>query len=63
MNFSFVLCSSIDCAFFFFFVLSNHLPLRSRRNALERVPDWLCDSSKLEVLDLNHNCMAELPVR
>lgn len=64
MNFSFVLCS-IFFAFFciFFFVLSNHLPLRSRRNALERVPDWLCNSSKLEVLDLNHNCVAELPVR
>uniref|UniRef100_A0A8C5DYL6 PH domain leucine-rich repeat-containing protein phosphatase 1-like n=1 Tax=Gouania willdenowi TaxID=441366 RepID=A0A8C5DYL6_GOUWI len=32
-------------------------------NKLDRVPDWLCDCSRLEVLDINHNCVSELPVR
>uniref|UniRef100_A0A3B5LFD7 PPM-type phosphatase domain-containing protein n=1 Tax=Xiphophorus couchianus TaxID=32473 RepID=A0A3B5LFD7_9TELE len=26
------------------------------------VPDWLCQSNRLEVLDINHNCVTELPV-
>lgn len=33
------------------------------RNKLGCVPDWMCESSKLEVLDINHNSIAELPVR
>lgn len=32
-------------------------------NMLCFVPDWLCDSAKLEVLDLNHNCLTELPIQ
>ncbi|XP_076010618.1 PH domain leucine-rich repeat protein phosphatase 1-like [Genypterus blacodes] len=32
-------------------------------NKLDRVPDWVCDSSRLEVLDINHNSVTELPVR
>ncbi|XP_041790927.1 PH domain leucine-rich repeat-containing protein phosphatase 1-like [Chelmon rostratus] len=32
-------------------------------NKLGCVPEWVCESSKLEVLDINHNCVAELPVR
>lgn len=27
------------------------------------VPDWVYESSRLEVLDINHNCVTELPVR
>ncbi|KAM3875805.1 PH domain leucine-rich repeat-containing protein phosphatase 1-like [Diretmus argenteus] len=33
------------------------------RNKLDRVPDWVCDSSSLEVLDINHNSVTELPIR
>ncbi|CAL1592670.1 unnamed protein product [Knipowitschia caucasica] len=33
------------------------------RNMLCSVPDWLCDSRKLEVLELNHNCLTELPIQ
>lgn len=32
-------------------------------NQLDCVPESLCESSRLEVLDLNHNSVAELPVR
>ncbi|KAK2835007.1 hypothetical protein Q5P01_015491 [Channa striata] len=32
-------------------------------NKLGCVPDWVCESSKLEVLDINHNAVIELPVR
>ncbi|CAN9500761.1 unnamed protein product [Ophioblennius macclurei] len=32
-------------------------------NQLGCVPDWVCESSRLEVLDINHNCIAELPVQ
>ncbi|XP_029684040.1 LOW QUALITY PROTEIN: PH domain leucine-rich repeat-containing protein phosphatase 1-like [Takifugu rubripes] len=32
-------------------------------NQLRCVPEWLCDSSRLEVLDVSHNAVAELPVR
>ncbi|KAM9357855.1 PH domain leucine-rich repeat protein phosphatase 1-like [Symphorus nematophorus] len=32
-------------------------------NKLGCVPEWVCESSKLEVLDINHNSVTELPVR
>ncbi|KAM3619775.1 uncharacterized protein V6R79_013409 [Siganus canaliculatus] len=32
-------------------------------NQLGGVPEWVCDSCKLEVLDINHNCVTELPPR
>ncbi|CAL8244874.1 unnamed protein product [Lota lota] len=33
------------------------------RNLLEYLPDWVCDSRKLEVLDIAHNTLTELPSR
>ncbi|XP_048886079.1 PH domain leucine-rich repeat-containing protein phosphatase 2 isoform X1 [Brienomyrus brachyistius] len=33
------------------------------RNLLEYLPDWVCDTRKLEVLDVTHNLLAELPGR
>uniref|UniRef100_F7G0V1 protein-serine/threonine phosphatase n=1 Tax=Ornithorhynchus anatinus TaxID=9258 RepID=F7G0V1_ORNAN len=33
------------------------------RNRLENVPEWVCDSPKLEVLDVGHNRIRELPAR
>ncbi|XP_053101074.1 PH domain leucine-rich repeat-containing protein phosphatase 1 [Hemicordylus capensis] len=33
------------------------------RNHLESLPDWVCDSRKLEVLDIGHNQIRELPAR
>ncbi|KAM6454210.1 PH domain leucine-rich repeat-containing protein phosphatase 1 isoform 1-T1 [Liasis olivaceus] len=33
------------------------------RNHLESLPEWVCDSRKLEVLDLGHNHIRELPAR
>ncbi|CAL8351779.1 unnamed protein product [Merluccius merluccius] len=33
------------------------------RNQLEYLPDWVCDSRKMEVLDLEHNILTELPSR
>ncbi|XP_017333014.1 PH domain leucine-rich repeat-containing protein phosphatase 2 isoform X1 [Ictalurus punctatus] len=32
-------------------------------NVLECLPDWVCDSRKLEVLDVSHNLLLELPAR
>ncbi|XP_027034244.1 PH domain leucine-rich repeat-containing protein phosphatase 2 isoform X2 [Tachysurus fulvidraco] len=32
-------------------------------NVMENLPDWVCDSRKLEVLDVSHNLLSELPVR
>ncbi|XP_034438093.1 LOW QUALITY PROTEIN: PH domain leucine-rich repeat-containing protein phosphatase 1-like [Hippoglossus hippoglossus] len=32
-------------------------------NKLECVPDWVCESSRLEVLDISHNSVTELPIR
>ncbi|XP_053369723.1 PH domain leucine-rich repeat-containing protein phosphatase 2 [Clarias gariepinus] len=32
-------------------------------NVLEYLPDWVCDSRKLEVLDVSHNLLLELPAR
>nr|XP_019961670.1 PREDICTED: PH domain leucine-rich repeat-containing protein phosphatase 1-like [Paralichthys olivaceus] len=32
-------------------------------NKLGCVPDWVCDSSRLEVLDISHNSVTELPIR
>ncbi|XP_005937279.1 PH domain leucine-rich repeat protein phosphatase 1 [Haplochromis burtoni] len=32
-------------------------------NKLGCVPDWVWESSRLEVLDISHNCVTELPVR
>ncbi|XP_044056328.1 PH domain leucine-rich repeat-containing protein phosphatase 1-like [Siniperca chuatsi] len=32
-------------------------------NKLECVPEWVCESSRLEVLDINHNSVTELPIR
>ncbi|XP_012874350.1 PREDICTED: PH domain leucine-rich repeat-containing protein phosphatase 1, partial [Dipodomys ordii] len=33
------------------------------RNHLENVPEWVCESRKLEVLDIGHNQICELPAR
>ncbi|XP_021053710.1 PH domain leucine-rich repeat-containing protein phosphatase 1 [Mus pahari] len=33
------------------------------RNCLESVPEWVCESRKLEVLDIGHNQICELPAR
>ncbi|XP_046527978.1 PH domain leucine-rich repeat-containing protein phosphatase 1 [Equus quagga] len=33
------------------------------RNRLENVPEWICESRKLEVLDIGHNQICELPAR
>uniref|UniRef100_A0A4W6F904 PH domain and leucine rich repeat protein phosphatase 1 n=1 Tax=Lates calcarifer TaxID=8187 RepID=A0A4W6F904_LATCA len=32
-------------------------------NKLGCVPDWVCESSRLEVLDINHNSVTEVPIR
>ncbi|XP_066504233.1 PH domain leucine-rich repeat-containing protein phosphatase 2 [Hoplias malabaricus] len=32
-------------------------------NLLEYLPDWVCDSRKIEVLDVSHNLLLELPAR
>ncbi|KAK3561648.1 hypothetical protein QTP86_012469 [Hemibagrus guttatus] len=32
-------------------------------NVMEYLPDWVCDSRKLEVLDVSHNLLLELPAR
>uniref|UniRef100_A0A6Q2YCY4 PH domain leucine-rich repeat-containing protein phosphatase 2 n=1 Tax=Esox lucius TaxID=8010 RepID=A0A6Q2YCY4_ESOLU len=33
------------------------------RNLLDYLPDWVCDSRKIEVLDVTHNVLSELPAR
>ncbi|KAJ8400489.1 hypothetical protein AAFF_G00396130 [Aldrovandia affinis] len=33
------------------------------RNLLEYLPDWVCDTRKIEVLDVTHNLLSELPAR
>ncbi|XP_036376831.1 PH domain leucine-rich repeat-containing protein phosphatase 1-like [Megalops cyprinoides] len=33
------------------------------RNRLESLPEWVCESKKLEVLDISHNLICELPIR
>lgn len=30
---------------------------------MEALPDWLCEAKKLEVLDMSHNLIADLPAR
>ncbi|XP_062869127.1 PH domain leucine-rich repeat-containing protein phosphatase 2 [Trichomycterus rosablanca] len=32
-------------------------------NCVEYLPDWVCDSRKIEVLDVSHNLLLELPAR
>ncbi|XP_077450689.1 PH domain leucine-rich repeat protein phosphatase 1-like isoform X2 [Stigmatopora argus] len=32
-------------------------------NKLDAVPNWVCENSRLEVLDINHNSVTELPIR
>ncbi|XP_064168565.1 PH domain leucine-rich repeat-containing protein phosphatase 2 [Anguilla rostrata] len=32
-------------------------------NLLEYLPDWVCDTRKIEVLDVTHNFLSELPAR
>uniref|UniRef100_A0A8D0CEY4 PH domain leucine-rich repeat-containing protein phosphatase 2 n=2 Tax=Scleropages formosus TaxID=113540 RepID=A0A8D0CEY4_SCLFO len=39
----------------------THLDLS--RNSLEYLPDWVCDTRKIEVLDITHNLLSELPGR
>ncbi|XP_034617986.1 PH domain leucine-rich repeat-containing protein phosphatase 1 [Trachemys scripta elegans] len=42
----------------------NHLTsMDISRNHLESLPEWVCDSRKLEVLDVGHNQLCELPAR
>ncbi|RVE74587.1 hypothetical protein OJAV_G00023030 [Oryzias javanicus] len=33
------------------------------QNLLEYLPDWICDCRKIEVLDVTHNLLSELPSR
>ncbi|KAF7668882.1 hypothetical protein LDENG_00278000 [Lucifuga dentata] len=33
------------------------------QNLLEYLPDWVCDSRKIEMLDITHNLLSELPSR
>lgn len=33
------------------------------RNLLEYLPDWVCDCRKIEMLDITHNLLSELPSR
>lgn len=33
------------------------------RNLLEYLPDWVCDCRKIEMLDVTHNLLSELPSR
>ncbi|XP_068613253.1 PH domain leucine-rich repeat-containing protein phosphatase 2 [Brachionichthys hirsutus] len=33
------------------------------QNLLEYLPDWVCDSRKIEMLDISHNLLSELPSR
>ncbi|KAJ7986123.1 hypothetical protein DPEC_G00347530 [Dallia pectoralis] len=33
------------------------------RNLLDYLPDWVCDSRKVEVVDVTHNFLSELPAR
>lgn len=40
----------------------NH-PLSFCRNHMESLPDWLWEAKKLEVLDVSHNLITELPAR
>uniref|UniRef100_A0A8C4KWW2 protein-serine/threonine phosphatase n=1 Tax=Equus asinus TaxID=9793 RepID=A0A8C4KWW2_EQUAS len=40
---------------------SSNVP--SCLNRLENVPEWICESRKLEVLDIGHNQICELPAR
>ncbi|KPP65123.1 hypothetical protein Z043_116481 [Scleropages formosus] len=42
---------------------SNLTYMDVSRNRLESLPEWLCDSKKLEVLDVNHNQLSQLPER
>ncbi|XP_033896202.3 PH domain leucine-rich repeat-containing protein phosphatase 2-like [Acipenser ruthenus] len=39
----------------------THLDLS--RNLLAYLPDWVCDTRKIEVLDVSHNLLTELPGR
>ncbi|XP_059737097.1 PH domain leucine-rich repeat-containing protein phosphatase 1 isoform X4 [Bos taurus] len=40
-----------------------HIKHVDLRNCLENVPEWVCESRKLEVLDIGHNQICELPAR
>uniref|UniRef100_A0A8C7NHG4 protein-serine/threonine phosphatase n=1 Tax=Oncorhynchus mykiss TaxID=8022 RepID=A0A8C7NHG4_ONCMY len=44
-------------------VPSNLTYMDISRNHMEAVPEWLCEIKKLEVLDLSHNLVTELPAR
>uniref|UniRef100_A0A8C5DR42 protein-serine/threonine phosphatase n=1 Tax=Gouania willdenowi TaxID=441366 RepID=A0A8C5DR42_GOUWI len=45
------------------FIIYHHHSFPSYRNHMESLPDWLCEAKKLEVLDMSHNLIAELPAR
>ncbi|XP_056680339.1 PH domain leucine-rich repeat-containing protein phosphatase 2 isoform X1 [Monodelphis domestica] len=37
--------------------------LELSRNQLEYIPDWVCESKKIEVLDMSYNLLTEIPIR
>lgn len=44
-------------------IYHHNQSLSSCRNCMESLPDWLCEAKKLEVLDVSHNLITELPAR
>ncbi|GAB1285317.1 PH domain leucine-rich repeat-containing protein phosphatase 1 [Apodemus speciosus] len=41
----------------------SYMDVSRELNCLESVPEWVCESRKLEVLDIGHNQICELPAR
>lgn len=41
----------------------HHHAFSSCRNHMESLPDWLVEAKKLEVLDVSHNLITELPAK
>ncbi|KAJ8376847.1 hypothetical protein SKAU_G00074270 [Synaphobranchus kaupii] len=50
------------CQFEVYPVPGNLTYMDVSRNRLESLPDWVCESKRLEVLDISHNHICELPI-